>query len=290
MEMNIQQYLKNPQGKGSVASSASQWRSVYDPRYEALIEKHGALVVDVHKAMNAKSYFVHVKVPSETHDTVIYDVVLKVEQVGYASSHSIMDWRLRAIANSPSFVFTYENVFKRNKILVEELKVRLPDESYKDKPKVRNPYSIVGYEKTIYYACKFIAENFSQIEKLDRIAHPVNLKKMKEDFSDFNKLMDKIKLEQAKKTQSNKKDREQNKNRPKVRRSDYTPPNQKPVPSSDDDLLVIGDPEKKDNSISKPARQKINMTVSTVDRASNRHKPMKSKTQTVGKAKKSRRI
>jgi hypothetical protein len=147
---------------------------------------------------------------------------------------------------------------------------------------------MVGYEKTIYYACRYIAENLSQIDKLNGVSHSIDLKALKGAFEEFNKLMDKIKLEQAKKTNANKKAREQKKP-DRIRRSDYEPPSSR-VPDSDEDMEDTDNPTVPSSNISQPTRQKINMAVSTTDRTSNRLKPLKSKVQKAGKAKTTRRL
>jgi hypothetical protein len=204
MIITMDQYLKNPQGKGSVLSHVKQWKADYDPRYDGLIAAHGEFETYIFKSSNSNQYFIHVKVPSESYDDVTYDVVLKVIKTGSVSSSSIIDWPLRAISNSPSFVYTYENVFKRNKILVEELKDLLPEETYKGAPKMRNPYGAIGYEKTVYYAIRFVVVNYNTIAKLDAHASKIDIKALYKEFSQFEKVMNKIDREQAKKVEDNK--------------------------------------------------------------------------------------
>lgn len=246
MIMTLRQYLSNPQGKGSAASAIKQWKAEYDPRYDTLLEKHGKFEMDVFKTSNSRVYFVHVKIPSETYDDVIYDAVFKFDSKG-KNGLPLQDWPVRAIANAPSFVYTYENVFRRNNILVEELKNRLPDESYTEKPKTRNPYSIVGYEKTVYYAARYLTEKYASLSWLDGTAKKLDLRALRDEFGDFNKVMDKLERERKKRVEANRQIRKQ-----KKRRMTY-----------------------QDSSKTLPPKQEIDARARVINRTGNRISPLK---------------
>jgi hypothetical protein len=250
MIMTMDQYLANPQGKGSVLSHAKQWRAEYDPRYERLIALVESFETYVYKN-GSNQYYIHVKMPSETHAEVMYDVVLKVDKKGLVSDKSITDWQLRAISNSPSFVFTYENVFRRNKLLVEELKSLLPDEAYDNPPKIRNPFNAVGYEKTVYFAIKnLIANGYTSITKLEQVASKIDLRQLRKEFSDFDKVMKTIDTEQKKKVEENKLKRAKEKKIQKKQRNVRLSHNNLP-----------------------PGQQEVNTQATIVDREANRLKP-----------------
>jgi len=67
-------------------------------------------------------------------------------------------------------MFTYTYVLNQENILVNMLKTtKYSKQALKDRPKVTNPVEIFGFEKTCYYACKYIMEKKlytkSEIEK-----------------------------------------------------------------------------------------------------------------------------
>ena len=263
MVLTLDQYLKNPQGKGSVTANVMQWKKEYDPRYERLLDKHKEFEVVVYKASGGDRYYIHVRVPSETYDNVVYDVVLKVEKKGLVSDGSIIDWPLKAISNSPSFVYTYENVFKRNKLLVEELRHLLPDETYREKPVIRNPHSIVGFEKSIYYAARYVMKKFKYLKSLDNVAIRFNISQLKSAFVDFDKIMAQINKAKAKRVEENKKERARLKQ--KKQRNVYRTAANTNLP---------------------PTEQKISHNAKIVERNSNRIKPKASTTNRIKPKKK----
>lgn len=214
--MSIMQYLSNPQGKGSVTSYVKHWKDKYDPMYKDLLDGQGSFETVVYRASSSQ-FFIHVKIPSGSFDAITYDVVLKIKRESSLVSGSILDWSLRAISNSPSFVFTYENVFRRNKILVEELKSLLPDEAYDNPPKIRNPFNIVGYEKTAYFAIRYVKERYSQVSQLTQDAVKFDINFLKSQFVPFDKIMLDTEGERKKKVEENKKARIQEKKQKKRR-------------------------------------------------------------------------
>ncbi|MBS4064304.1 MAG: hypothetical protein KGZ74_07070 [Chitinophagaceae bacterium] len=195
MELTLKQYLENPTGKGSAVSYIKLIKNEYDPKYEALLDLHKEFDTSIYFVKD--SYYIHIKIPSETVKNVLYDVVIKFEKKRYSSSNNIKDWPIRVVCNSPSFVYTYTNVFRKNKLLIEELKYILPKKAIDEPAVVRNPYGNVGFEKTIYYACQYIKDNFSSVSILDNIADKSGLKELKSELIEFDVIMALIKKEKS---------------------------------------------------------------------------------------------
>lgn len=213
MILTINQYLQNPI-KGSSTSAYKQIVSAYTPRYEKLLEEFEHFETNIYK--DGKRYFIHLKIPSETKETILYDIILEFNPTRMSFQDNINDWSFKVICNTPSFVYTYANVFKSNKLLILDFKSILNKENVDDSAKVRNPYKMVGFEKTIFYACKYIKEMYSRKTLLDQLAkkyEPSKIKKTLITFDDIVKSIDNItkKMSEDKKKDKLKEQKEKNK-------------------------------------------------------------------------------
>ena len=203
--MTINQYISNPFGKGAAASSLRVVKTEYDARYEALLDIHEQFHTHIYKHRN--SYYFHVLVPSETTKELFYDVVIKIDRVPSAQSN-FLNWPMKAISNSPSFVFTFANTFKRNRMIIDELKSVIPSKTITDPAKVRNPNRLLGLEKSIYFACKYIKETISNINDVESFASDLNLKSLLKEIKEFDDVMKIKEIDQKKKSEEKKRQAE----------------------------------------------------------------------------------
>ena len=151
--MNIQEYLKNPNGKGSSAFMVSDMRKVLDEQYKAL---HGTLSVRWHK-ISERHLIAHVKVPSHSVERLYYDVLLEFDIDTIPKNQTVINnGNCRVFSNCPSFVYTYAHVFDENKNLISWCKKKYPKQIFTKDPKTRNPSKIINYERSLYFAIKFI--------------------------------------------------------------------------------------------------------------------------------------
>lgn len=155
--MNIQNYLINPMGKGSSVMMLSNARKELDKQY---IELYTKMSVKWY-ILDDKYYIAHVKVPSKSREKLWYDVLLEfdIDTMRDTSSSTINNANVRVFSNCPSFAYTYANVFNQNKDLIDWTRNKYPRDIITKKPEVRNPYGITSYERSLYFAIKYVLSN-----------------------------------------------------------------------------------------------------------------------------------
>jgi len=137
------------------------------------------------------SYYMHIKVPSESQkdQSYYYDVVIRFfsDDPEVLKQSTLAAYNIQFFSNSPGFIYRYAVLYKQHGYLIDALQDKL-DPDYKDKlPEKTNPNMSVSYDKTIYFACKYISERrFRILSK-----HGVLLQKKKKpdvfflDIADF---------------------------------------------------------------------------------------------------------
>jgi hypothetical protein len=208
-DLSINQYVSNPLGKGSSASSLKIIKTEYDARYDALLDMYDEFQTHIYRNKNA--YYIHLLIPSETTKDLSYDVVLKIDRASATKESNYINWAMKAISNSPAFAFTFANTFKRNGTLIEELKSIIPSQTVKEFAEIRNPHKLPGVDKSIYYACKYIKESYSNIDEIDKFASDLDLKKLIKELRDFSEIMKAKDIDQKKKAEEKKEQKAQEK-------------------------------------------------------------------------------
>lgn len=155
--MTLEQFYNNPSGKGNVALNISALQKSFSDRY-----------AEVYQKISCKIFFVGndcyylVNIPSSV-DGIFYDVVVMFED--FEKIGNIKDTNIKLFSNSPSFVYTYANVYNKNKLLIDSLKKKIDKDTYKKAAYEKNPYHIVSYDFSIFCALKFIIINNIQPSK-----------------------------------------------------------------------------------------------------------------------------
>lgn len=108
------------------------------------------------------SYYVHIKVPSDSlkEGKYEYDVVIRffTDDPKLKYSNSLNGYYVQFFSNSPGFIYKYAVLYKNHNFLIEELYDKL-DPDFKDVlPEKTNPKMELSYDKSIYFACMFIAD------------------------------------------------------------------------------------------------------------------------------------
>lgn len=152
MEMTIRQYLENPYGKGFSVTNVAKQRKELENDFIKIKDK---IACKVYKYRDYAIF--HVVVPSSSKDTVNYDVIVEVElKKLHEGAATIEDLPFKVFSNCPSFIYTYANVFKQNKMLCEWLISKYRNEVKKLEPVYRNRYNMIGYERSLYMAFRFL--------------------------------------------------------------------------------------------------------------------------------------
>lgn len=150
--MTIAEYLQNPFGKGSAFGYNKQIVLNLNKELESLQEK---IKCKIYRYRDTVVY--HVVIPSTKKDDVTYDVIIEVEtRKLHEGAATVDNLDFKCFSNCPSFIFTYANVFRRYKMLCEWLLDKYNEEVRTNAPNVRNRYGVIGVERSLYLAMKYI--------------------------------------------------------------------------------------------------------------------------------------
>lgn len=158
--MTFQQYIDNPLGKKSaVFSQRDMYKDLYTKKFDAVFMREvGKINYFLYHDKIADHWFAHIKIPSEVVPKFYYDVVIRFSTDNNALrvAPNLDSYDVRFFSNDPAFVFTYERVFLKLDMFVEECKEKASKIALKKDPKETNPYEIPGYVKSIYFAYLFM--------------------------------------------------------------------------------------------------------------------------------------
>lgn len=157
--MKIDEFMKNPMGKGAVIPGKDQLLMVLDYRLKLLKEKKG---IQIKIYEGEKDVYYHVFIPSENeYRDVTYDVIIKFKQTekNEKFDQSYRQYQIEFFSNCPSFTYGYAYVANLNGYLIKELANKYESVVLERPPVSKNPGLIFTYEKSIYFACKYIMEN-----------------------------------------------------------------------------------------------------------------------------------
>ena len=194
MPQTLDEYLDNPMGKGSTAiANRNLIKSDLDARYTKLLEKHKDFK-HYHYHDNS-NFYVHVKVPSESERNNEYDVVIQFTptEKEVTNDLNLNRYTIKVFSNCPSFTYTYAYVYNDYGLIVDFLKDKYKDITLSDNPIIKNPGEVINFEKSIYFACKYIKSNKSFMNKVSLV--PISKRLMIDQFKKTIRSTDKIELE-----------------------------------------------------------------------------------------------
>ena len=125
-------------------------------------------------------YYIHLKVPSESDSTRMYDVVIRFFNPDRKVFDNLGKYYIQFFSNSPGFMFQYAVLYKLHGFLIEDLYNKMDPEFINKLPEKSNPNMKMTYDSSIYFACKFLSENnFHHLSKFGVI---LQKKKSPDDF------------------------------------------------------------------------------------------------------------
>lgn len=161
MAMTLASYIKNPSGgrtRAHMVGQSEAAKAVYTDKYNKIMLKTaGAIEYKLFRAPDDSRFIMILKIPSESIPDLTYDVGIEFytkDDVSMKATH-LDDYFVRFFSNDPNFTYTYAYTFKKNKMIIPELESKLDPKSLKEKPKVTNPNTEIGYCKSIYFAQLF---------------------------------------------------------------------------------------------------------------------------------------
>lgn len=156
MEYNYQtleQFVNNPFEMG-YQPSLQEYAKKYDSlNKRQMIKFAGALIVD-------DVYFLRIRVASESASNVWYDVVVQLFMDDELKGRNIAlnSYYVKFFSNSPGFVYKYGYLYHQHDMLIEVLANKYPKEVLTVEPNKTNAEKRMGYDKSIYYACRYILD------------------------------------------------------------------------------------------------------------------------------------
>jgi hypothetical protein len=146
----------NPMGRGSTVLMLPEVRRSLDIEYSKLQEK----ITLVWYSFQDKFFIAHVKIPSRSVDKLFYDVLIEINIDSIPQNSTIINGgSARVFSNCPSFTFTYAKVFNDKGDLIDWTKRKYSEEVFENDPVKRNPMKILSYERSLYFAIKYITTN-----------------------------------------------------------------------------------------------------------------------------------
>jgi hypothetical protein len=189
--------MDNPMGKGSsVIMNRDQIKVFLDGRYDALIKKFGDFKFNIYSYKG--SYFYHFIIPSESQRRNTYDVVVQFVNSDdptedFSGDATLKRYHVKLFSNCPSFSFTYAYVYNEDGRMVDMLQSKYSDVMLTNPPSTRNPGEIASFEKSTYFACKFISEHRTIIDKAYIKRHSsTDIKAMREKIRNTDTVMKEI--------------------------------------------------------------------------------------------------
>lgn len=159
MEITFDSYIRNPSNTRSrIVGAAEIARQTYESKFNlALLKVAGKIDYWLFKKPDDSRYILYIKIPSETIDKLTYDVCVEFytrDDVN-KKSNDLNGYYVKFFSNDPNFMFTYANVYNKNKLLIKDLISKYDPYTLKTKPGVTNANMVVGYVKSIYFAYLF---------------------------------------------------------------------------------------------------------------------------------------
>ena len=135
---------------GSIPGSAAQKASLTE-EYEKVRDK-----IKVNYYLSRSRYLIyHVMIPSST-SSMFYDVIFEFDLHNHQSDSVINLIDFKCFSNSPSFIYTYANIFKHNGFLCKWTYPKYERATLNKEPKNRNAYKVINFEKSLFLAAKHI--------------------------------------------------------------------------------------------------------------------------------------
>ena len=202
--MNIKEFLKNPVGKGAVIPGKNTLLADLLERKE--------FEINIYRKKDC--FFFHFLIMTEDPERENdYDVVIGFYPTKTQKLDTVITrYDIKIFSNSPSFIYTYAFVAKQNKLLIVDFYNKFNVNVLKKPPVSRNPGKIMGYEKSIYYACKYLVEHENLLNKSYVKNHSdSNYKKLIKEVRKDSVILQEIKtakaVKQAKKYETKKQDK-----------------------------------------------------------------------------------
>ena len=155
--MTFEEYINNPLESRLTGHTREIYKADYTSRLNTvLVRENNKVDFHLYTAKDG-SYYMYIKIPSETVKGFTYDVVVRFKRPAkdphkVDTEKDLKHYDVEFFSNDPAFVFNLEYTFKSHDMFVKDLTKKGSKEALTTKPKVTNPNNTVFYCKTLYWA------------------------------------------------------------------------------------------------------------------------------------------
>ena len=157
--MTLEEYIRNPMGKGNaVYSQRFVYEELYTKKFNLLVAREAGIWKTQCIISSEKEYYLYIQIPSESVEHFFWDTVIgfTTKDGELEKNPTLINYDIKFFSNDPAFMFNFAQAFDKNKMLIEKLKKNIPKTAFKLESKVRNPQGVVGYVKSLYFAYLYI--------------------------------------------------------------------------------------------------------------------------------------
>lgn len=197
MKVTLKDFKNNPFGKGVTAFNNSSVKESLENRYNGLIT-NGKKVEVAGVYLHKGDYYIHLLIPSESERPNNYDVVVRLRKDGILNTSQFLSTStVQFFSNCPSFTYSFAWVYKQHGLLIPDLIEKFDNIDFKKEPEVRNPYGVVNYDKSIFFACHFLLSNMRYLNKahLEALSRKTNITNLYDKVRICSKIEFEIKKE-----------------------------------------------------------------------------------------------
>ena len=162
--ITLEEYISNPMGKGNNVVPAmfrETQKKDYDVRFHNLmVREHGKLQYYVYRDKDLNTWYIHIKVPSETVKEFYYDVVFKfyTDEKIKNGGRSLNNWYVQFYSNDPAWIYTYSYAYTQKDLIIKELSAKMDKVAMTTPSKEKNPTNIINFSKIIFFGYVFMKE------------------------------------------------------------------------------------------------------------------------------------
>lgn len=178
MFQTIPDFLKAPFGEPEIKSNE------LERKYKDLIQ-HKRIALSGY-CMIDDNHLVHLKIGSDTNVKESYDVVLLffTDDEILKKNRSFRSFYVKFFSNSPSFIYQYAALYKKNGFLIDLFYEKMDKEFSDTLPK---NVSKLSYDKSIYAACRYMEDHIANAYSVTyNKLHQLSPEKFIRGIRDFN--------------------------------------------------------------------------------------------------------
>lgn len=185
---SIGEFMHSPFG----LNSSMEKNNKYESLYNTFVQSNKIYIAGYTNIED--SYYVHVKIPSESQKDgkYEYDVVIRffTDKPELRRVNSLRAYYMQFFSNSPSFIYKYAALYKKEDYLIKVLYDKLDPEYSNVMPTKTNADMELSYDKSIYFACKFLSDGrFRYLNKVGLLLQKKKTPaKFFSDISDFQSI------------------------------------------------------------------------------------------------------